>query len=111
MGRFDALLNTSKPQTAQKSTENTPSSPENLKSRFHENLNSGNTESMNAGKQVNTNSRKPENLKTRKPDFVKAEKYSTLIDPKLKKEIQVFALEHDMKDYEVIQSAVREYLN
>ena len=55
----------------------------------------------------------PEILKPRKPEslpFVKAEKYSTQLAPSVIKQIKQFAIEHDMKDYEVVQSAIKDYL-
>jgi hypothetical protein len=53
--------------------------------------------------------RKPENLKTRTQE--KAEKYSTQLQPSVIKKIKQYALEHDVKDYEVIHEAVTYYLD
>jgi hypothetical protein len=72
---------------------------------------SGKPENLISGNHENRKSGKPENLKTGKPDFVKAEKYCTQLQPDVIKQIKQYALEHDMKDYEVVQSAIREYIN
>src|SRR6266852_3789379 len=103
MGRFDVLLNTSKPipiiKTPGEAHIRQPETPQTV---LPENLKSG----------------KPENLLSRKPEIVetgnhgnpKNEKYSTQLQPTLIKQIKQYALEHDVKDYEVIQQAVKEYL-
>jgi hypothetical protein len=41
---------------------------------------------------------------------VKAEKYSTQLDPGIIKQIKQYAIEHDIKDYKVVQTAIKEYL-
>jgi hypothetical protein len=55
---------------------------------------------------------RPENLKTRKPEtatFVKATKYSTQLEPHIIKQIKQYAIEHDEKDYEIVQRAIKEF--
>jgi hypothetical protein len=69
--------------------------PENLKPRFQESGESG----------------KPENLKTGNRDYLKAIKYSTQLHPDLIKRLKQYALANDVKDYEVLQKALTEYLN
>ena len=99
MGRFDALT------TIDKKLEIAPpprKNPETLKTGFPENLKSGNQENPLSGKPVFKKSGNQENVKN--------EKYSTLLHPLLIKQIKQYALEHDMKDYEVIQQAVQGYL-
>lgn len=62
---------------------------------------------------------KPENLHTRKqvnplPSiqiFESPEKYSTRLEPSLVKKIKMYAAEKDLKDYEVIKEALREYFH
>ncbi|HEX2243662.1 MAG TPA: hypothetical protein VHK27_10490 [Gammaproteobacteria bacterium] len=87
-----------------------PPQPENLKTGKPETPLSGKPENRKEGNQGFMNTRKPENLNTGKPDFVKAEKYSTQLQPELIKQVKQYALEHDLKDYEVVQIALREYL-
>lgn len=103
MGRFDELLNPSKPLPIIKSpAEITVPKPATLQTNLPENLKSG----------------KPETLLSRKPEIREAgnhgnpknEKYSTQLQPTLIKQIKQYAIEHDVKDYEVIQQAVNEYL-
>lgn len=38
------------------------------------------------------------------------EKYTTRLEPSLIKRVKHYALEHDIKDYEVVKQAVKEYL-
>jgi hypothetical protein len=99
MGRYDALLEPSK------APEKPHEKPENLISGKPDNLKAGIPESILSGK--------PENLKTRKQErepFVKAEKYSTQLDPSIIKQIKQYAIEHDIKDYVVVQTAIKDYL-
>ena len=118
MGRFDALT-----QLDNKPVHQSPSpiseavqqqtckqtrkagKPENLKERLPDTLKAGIPES--------NLSVKHESMKTRKPEstpFVKAEKYSTQLAPSVIKHIKQYAIEHDMKDYEVVQAAIQDYL-
>jgi hypothetical protein len=50
---------------------------------------------------------KPQAVKTTKPRVVK---YTTHLKPETIKELKRYALENDLKDYEVIQEAVEMYL-
>src|SRR5437773_9890990 len=99
MGRFDALTTIDKkPEIASPLSKD----PETLKTSLPENLKSGNHDNLLSSKPV---FKKPGNQEN-----VKNEKYSTLLHPLLIKQIKQYALEHDMKDYEVIQQAVQGYL-
>jgi hypothetical protein len=40
----------------------------------------------------------------------KPERYTVRMLPSLQKKIKLFAVEHDMDDYEVVQEAVKEYI-
>ncbi len=83
---------------------------ENLKTGIHENMISSKPEIMKPGIQENLKTgihEKPKNLQT---NFVKSVKYSTQLAPKLKKDVQVYALQQDMKDYEVVELAIEECL-
>jgi hypothetical protein len=61
--------------------------------------------------------KKPEFMKSRKSESPsprssqpnKPEKYSTLIDSNLIRKLKVFAVEKDIKDYQVIEFALSEY--
>jgi hypothetical protein len=65
-------------------------------------------------KKDSENQKKPANPQTRKPanppltlDFEeKPEKYSTRLEPSLVKKIRLHAIEKDVKDYEVIKTAL-----
>jgi hypothetical protein len=52
----------------------------------------------------------PANPLTRKPLEEVVEKYTTRLKPSIIKQIKHFALEQDIKDYEVVQQAVQEFL-
>ena len=59
--------------------------------------------------------KKPAKLQTRKAgkqspaDFDKIEKYTTHIEPSLMKKIKLWAVEKDMKDYDVVRAALIQY--
>ncbi|HLW02695.1 MAG TPA: hypothetical protein VKT82_28835 [Ktedonobacterales bacterium] len=53
---------------------------------------------------------KPVNPFTRLPENTHVEKYTTRLEPSLIKQIKQFAVDQDIKDYEVVQQAVKEYL-
>jgi hypothetical protein len=84
--------------------------PESLKARMEESPNgrmdevmkSGKPESQISGNQAIVNARKPENRKV--------PKYSTQLEEELQIQVSVFAKMHRMKDYEVVQFAIEEYL-
>jgi hypothetical protein len=111
MGRFDALTRSAKPApTPSTALVETLRNPENLKTGNPENLKSFIPENLKEGKQESSVSRNPDNLKTRIPENPKAEKYSTQLAPSLIKQIKQYAIEHDVKDYEVVQQAIQAYL-
>ncbi len=72
---------------------------------------SGKPENLKSGKPEIGESRKPENLKSGNRDYLKAIKYSTQLHPDLIKRLKQYALANDVKDYEVLQKALTEYLN
>jgi hypothetical protein len=123
MGRFDALTQLNQPPVHQSpaslrddthvSTAQQERNPENPKAGKPETLKRTQPENPKSGFPESSISGKPETLKTRLPDtipFVKAEKYSTQLQLSIIKQIKQYALEHDMKDYEVVQAAIRDYL-
>jgi|SRR6266571_914333 len=75
---------------------------ESLKGRKEEIRKSGKPESQVSGNQAITNARKPENRKV--------PKYSTQLEEELQILVSVFAKTHRMKDYEVVQLAIEDYL-
>jgi hypothetical protein len=77
MGRYDALLEPSKPP-AQK----IPSQP----------------------------LEKPANPQVHLSEDEIVEKYTTRLEPSLVKQIKLYALEHDMNDYDVVRTAVKKLL-
>src|SRR5438067_2096423 len=102
MGRFDLLTQLDKePVSPSTPGKDHAQKPENLKEGLPGNLKTSFPESMKT--------RLPENRKTR--NLEKAEKYSTQLQPSVIKKIKQYALEHDVKDYEVIQEAVHLYLD
>jgi hypothetical protein len=112
MGRFDALLQPSKPTPKQiEPPVEIPRIPENLKAGKPEYLKPSLPESPKTGKPESSISRKPEYLKTRMPESSKAEKYSTQLDTSLIKRVKQYAIENDIKDYEVVQFALEDYLS
>ena len=111
MGRFDALLQPSKPEPKKNEPPVEISrNPDNLKAGKPETLKTLFPDNLKAGEPESSVSRIPETLKTRIPENPKAEKYSTQLDPSLLKRIKQYAIEHDMKDYEVLQLALEDYL-
>ena len=109
-GRFDALTQLdTKPVPVSTLGENSSRKPENLKAGFPENPKTSSPDFQKTRFTESVETRKPENLKTSHQE--KAEKYSTQLQPSLIKKIKQYALEHDVKDYEVIDEAVTDYLN
>jgi hypothetical protein len=109
-GRFDALTQLDKnPVPVSSLVENPPRKPENLNAGFPENLKTSSPDFKKTRLPENLETGKPGNLKPRTQE--KAEKYSTQLQPSIIKHIKQYALEHDVKDYEVIQEAVSDYLN
>ena len=49
-------------------------------------------------------------VKSRKPEYRKVPKYSTQLEEELQIQVSIFAKTHRMKDYEVVQRAIEEYL-
>lgn len=76
--------------------------PESLNSRKEESPKGRKPESQISGNQAIMNARKPENRKV--------PKYSTQLEEELQIQVSVFAKMHRMKDYEVVQHAIEEYL-
>jgi hypothetical protein len=92
LGTFSKLMSSSPINVGQ---EQNSEKPENLKSGNHEIM----------------ETRKPENLKSGKPEIRKAIKYSTQLHENIIIRLKQFALVNGLKDYVVIEDAIREYLD
>src|SRR5947209_8668831 len=83
-----------------------------------ESLNSRKEESLKGSKEAIMKSGKPESqvsgiqaiMHARKPENRKVPKYSTQLEEELQIRVSVFAKTHRMKDYEVVQRAIEDYL-
>jgi hypothetical protein len=60
-------------------------------------------------KPASPQNRKPATLSPALPDLEKPEKYTTRLEPSLVKKIRLEAIEKDIKDYEVVRTALNEY--
>ena len=107
-GTFAKLMSTS---PAQEDRSDISRKPENLKSGKPEIMETRKPENLKPPNQVIGDSGKPENQISGNRDYLKAIKYSTQLHPDLIKRLKQFALANDVKDYEVLQKALVEYLN
>jgi len=106
MGRFDALTQLDKKANKTPSFVEKPANPQAVlpdipQGHLPANLQDGKPEKLNDGK--------PTNQKNRILAHEVVEKYTTRLEPSLIKVIRVYAAQHDIADYEVVQQAVREY--
>jgi hypothetical protein len=106
-GTFARLMSNSPLQEVQGQVEK---KPENLKPGNPEIRESGKPENLKTGIQENRETRKPEILKSGNRDVLKSTKYSTQLHPDLVKRLKQYALAIDVKDYEVVEDAITEYL-
>jgi len=88
--------NIQKPESLKTRKEESP------KGRKEEIRKSRKPESQISGNQAIVNARKPENRKV--------PKYSTQLEEELQIQVSVFAKMHRLKDYEVVQHAIEDYL-
>ena len=84
--------------------------PESLNSRKEESLKGRNHEITKSGKPESLVSGNHEIVIPRKPENRKVPKYSTQLEEELQIQVSIYAKTHRMKDYEVVQSAIEEYL-
>ncbi|GEM_PF-4314275 len=106
MGRFDALtkLEEKTEQTAQNVAVKTPTST------------NSDSEEKSTKKPANPQDSKtsfgqnhlPANLHVL-TEIDKPEKYTTRLEPEMIKKIKIFAAQKDIKDYEVVKTAIKEY--
>jgi hypothetical protein len=106
-GTFAKLMASSPLQEGQGRTSG---KPETLKTRKPEIRESGKPENPKAGIQAITKPRNPENPKAGHREAFKAMKYSTQLHPDVIKRLKQYALSNDVKDYEVVEEALTEYL-
>ena len=99
-GTFAKLMSSSPLPEAKGQLAGIPESP---KSGKPENLKTGIQEIGKAGK--------PENLKAGNHDSLKALKYSTQLHKETILRLKQYALVNEVKDYEVVEDAITEYLN
>ena len=52
---------------------------------------------------------KTTSIQTNLPVSEKPQKYTTHLNPDMVKKIKIFAAQHDIKDYEVVEKALKEY--
>jgi hypothetical protein len=71
----------------------------------------GKPENLKTGIQGIRESGKPENLKSGNHDYLKAIKYSTQLHKDTIIRLKQYALVNDVKDYEVVEDAITEYLD
>jgi hypothetical protein len=60
-------------------------------------------------KEASPQARKPEKLSSTLTDLEKVEKYTTHLEPSLVKKIKLAAIDKDIKDYDVVRIALKEY--
>jgi len=96
MGRYNDLLAPSKPPIKQ---EEKPANPQ-----------AGKPEKPLTPLPASPQDSKPANKQSIVVSEEKPEKYTTRLKPTLIKQIKHYALEHDCKDYEVVEWAVTEYI-
>ena len=75
-----------------------------------EEQNSGKPETLKTGIQVSTETRKPETLKTGIHENLKPVKYCTQLHKDTLLKLKQFALVNEVKDYQVVEEAITEYL-
>ena len=71
----------------------------------------GKPENLKTGIQEIRETRKPENMKAGNHDYLKAIKYSTQLHKDTIIRLKQYALVNDVKDYEVVEDAITEYLD
>jgi hypothetical protein len=107
MGRFDALTNLDEKQQELKPPTTPSPIPSSQKEQNKEVKRPANPQ---AGKTANPLTRKPASGLIELDTLEKPEKYTTRLIPSLVKKVRLFAIDKDMKDYEVVSTALNEYL-
>jgi hypothetical protein len=104
-GRFDKLTQLApKPPLTQRDSTQKPANPQAGKPASPQTIKPA---SNLAGKPASGLDGKPANPQAGSSSLEQVEKYTTRLEPSLIKKIKHYALEHDIKDYEVVQRAIR----
>ena len=111
MGRFDALTTLEEKQEtkAPSPVVKSPTPAEKSTAVIQSNQNTSTTEAKPIKKPTSTHVYKPTNSS---PDFnpdEKVEKYTTHLEPSMVKKIKRYALDQDIKDYQVIKEALTSF--
>ena len=106
MGRFDALTHLDEKQQELQP----PATPFPISSQKEQHKEVKKPANPQAGKTANPLTRKPASGLTELDTLEKPEKYTTRLIPSLVKKVRLFAIDKDMKDYEVVSTALNEYL-
>ncbi|HEU5379607.1 MAG TPA: hypothetical protein VFV38_29645 [Ktedonobacteraceae bacterium] len=98
MGRFDALTQLDNQQKKISPSVEKPANPQEGKPANGQNHLPANPQVVKAA-----------NLPSSLLDHEMPEKYTTRLRPSMVKSIKVFAVQKDLKDYEVVETALNEY--
>ncbi len=112
MGRFDALTKLDDRQQDVKPPTVEPSTPLPIKSEQSGEIQTNEVKkpaNPQAGKTARPLARKTANPQLELVTFEKPEKYTTRLVPSLIKKVRVHAVDKDMKDYEVLSTALKQY--
>lgn len=110
MGRFDILTeleeNPIQAPPGRRDIE-IPASPQTVLPASPQKENSGRESGLSS---KSPQAGKPANLQVVLSENEQVEKYTTRLEPGLVKKIKLYAVEHDMNDYDVIRTAVKKLL-
>src|SRR6266516_1611047 len=100
MGRFDALTNIEEKQEKESPKQAvSPTTPSQIEQPEKEQKKPANPQ---AGKTANPLTRKPASGLTELDTLEKPEKYTTRLIPSLVKKVRLYAIDKDMKNYQVV---------
>ena len=111
MGRYDALLEPSKPPAPHAVPSTTPQ-PENREPSLSADKKPASPQTHAPPplhKKTTSLSQQPANPQAGKTPYEKPEKYTTRLKPRMIKRVKIFAAEKEVKDYEVVETALLEY--
>jgi len=112
MGRFDALTQIEEKQENKtpKQEVSSPTIKNQIAQSEKEEKEIKKPASPQAGKTANPFTRKPASPLIERGILEKPEKYTTRLTPSLVKKVRLYAIDKDMKDYEVVSTALNQYL-
>jgi hypothetical protein len=105
MGRFDALTQLDK-KTANPQGDKSATIKNRLPPSPQVDMSASTQNNLAASVQVD----KPASGQVDKSANEKAERYTTRLQPSIIKRVKRYAFEHEINDYDVVQNAIREYL-